>query len=156
MAKLRVGWFTFTCCEDSTILFTELLNTHWADWKDKLEFVNARVLNTRHELKDLDISFVEGAISSQEQAAKLKKIRENSKILVAIGACAVTAMPSGWRNSFDEQTKQEIAFLVDRFSHLPKVEPVSAFVKVDESVPGCPMNEQTFLAVVDKYVSNNH
>ncbi|MCR4263324.1 MAG: hypothetical protein NUV98_01220, partial [Candidatus Roizmanbacteria bacterium] len=64
MSKLRVGWFSFTCCEDSTILFTELLNTHWDEWKEKIEFVNARVLKTNRELKDLDISFVEGAISS--------------------------------------------------------------------------------------------
>jgi hypothetical protein len=26
--RLVVGWFSFTCCEDSTILLTELLNDH--------------------------------------------------------------------------------------------------------------------------------
>ena len=156
MNKLRVGWFSFTCCEDSTILFTELLNTHWDAWKDKLEFVNARVLKTNRELKDLDISFVEGAISSEEHVKKLQDIRANSKVLVAIGACAVTAMPSGWRNTFDEKTKQEIQYLVDRFSHLPRVEPLSKFVKVDDVVPGCPMDENTFLAVLNKYIQSSH
>lgn len=151
--KLRVGWFSFTCCEDSTILFTELLNTHWDQWKDKLEFVNARVLKTKGELKDLDISFVEGAISSQNHIDKLKKIRDNSKIVVAIGACAVNAMPSGWRNTFDEKTKQEIQYLVERFSHLPRVEPLSKFIKVDEIVPGCPMDEKKFLEIMDKYLN---
>lgn len=151
--KLRVGWFSFTCCEDSTILFTELLNTHWDRWKDKLEFVNARVLKTKGELKDLDISFVEGAISSQNHIDKLKKIRDNSKIVVAIGACAVNAMPSGWRNTFDEKTKQEIQYLVERFSHLPRVEPLSKFIKVDEIVPGCPMDEKRFLEIMDKYLN---
>ena len=153
MQKLRVGWFTFTCCEDSTILFTELLNTHWDSWKEKLEFVNARVLKTNRELINLDISFVEGSISSDEQAKKLKEIRDNSKILVAIGACAVNAMPSGWRNTFDEETKKEIQFIVERFSHLPRVEPLSKYVKVDESIPGCPMDEKKFLEVMEKYAS---
>ncbi|MBI4136621.1 hypothetical protein HY469_01010 [Candidatus Roizmanbacteria bacterium] len=152
MGKLRVGWFSFTCCEDSTILFTELLNTHWDEWKEKIEFVNARVLKTNRELKNLDISFIEGAISSEEHITKLKAIRDNSRILVAIGACAVTAMPSGWRNTFDEKTKQEIQFLVDRFSHLPRVEPLSKFVTVDDQVPGCPMDERVFLSVLDKYL----
>ena len=32
-SKLVVGWFSFTCCEDSTILFTELLNDHLDEWK---------------------------------------------------------------------------------------------------------------------------
>lgn len=122
MKKLRVGWFTFTRCEDSTILFTELLNDHWEMWKDKIEFVNARILKINHEIKDIDVSFVEGSISSEEQAVKLKEIRANSKLLVAIGACAVTSMPSGWRNSFTEEQKKEVQFLVDRFSHLPRVE----------------------------------
>lgn len=149
--KLRVGWYSFTCCEDSTILFTELLNTYWDQWKDKLEFVDARVLKTKGELKDLDIAFVEGAISSEEHVKKLKKIRDESKVVIAIGACAVTAMPAGWRNTFDEETKKQISFIVDRFSHLPKVEPLSAHIKVDEQIPGCPMNEEAFLAVIKKY-----
>jgi hypothetical protein len=36
--RLVVGWFSFTCCEDSTILFTELLNDHFDDWKKVIEF----------------------------------------------------------------------------------------------------------------------
>jgi coenzyme F420-reducing hydrogenase gamma subunit len=150
MAKKRIGWFTFTCCEDSTILFTELLNTHWEEWKEKLEIVDARVLKTKGEIKNLDISFVEGAISSEEHIRKLKEIRENSKIVIAIGACAVTGMPSGWRNTFDEGTKMEIAFIIDRFKHLPKVEPLKTYITIDAEVPGCPMDERTFLEIINK------
>jgi hypothetical protein len=36
--RLVVGWFSFTCCEDSTILFTELLNDHLEEWKKVVEF----------------------------------------------------------------------------------------------------------------------
>lgn len=153
MAKLRVGWYSFTCCEDSTIMFTEMLNTRWDEWKDKLDFVDARVLKSKGEMKDLDISFVEGAIVGKEQIEQIKAIRENSKVLVAIGACAVTAMPTGWRNTFDEETKKEVQYLVDRFGHLDKIEPLKTFVTVDEQVPGCPMNEQIFLDVLGKYLT---
>lgn len=153
MKKLRIGWFSFTCCEDSTILFTELLNTKWIEWKDKVEFVNARVLKTEKELKDIDVSFVEGSICSEEQAAKLKEIRANSKKLVAIGACAITAMPSGWRNTFNEQQKTEISAIMARFAHLPRVEPLSKFVTVDDVVQGCPMDEKKFLELFDRYIN---
>src|ERR671912_21099 len=37
--RLVVGWFSFTCCEDSTILLTELLNDHFDEWKK----VNERI-----------------------------------------------------------------------------------------------------------------
>jgi hypothetical protein len=51
-SKLVVGWFSFTCCEDSTILFTELLNDHLDEWKRVVEFRHLRVLKTRNTLSD--------------------------------------------------------------------------------------------------------
>ncbi len=64
--KIKLGWFSFTCCEDSTIIFTELLNSHYREWLKKIEFVHARILrkDESEEIKDMDIAFVEGAISS--------------------------------------------------------------------------------------------
>src|SRR3989338_10875214 len=119
--KLRVGWFSFSCCEDSTIVFTELLNDHWKDWKDKIELVHALVLRRKNELKDLDIAFVEGAIASKDQEDKLKKIRANAKKLISIGSCACTGMPSSQRNWFDEDRQNEIQNLLIRFKYADKV-----------------------------------
>ncbi len=36
--KLVIGWFSFTCCEDSTILLTELLNDNLDVWKKVVDF----------------------------------------------------------------------------------------------------------------------
>lgn len=152
MKKLRVGWFTFTCCEDSTIIFTELLNSHWQEWRDKLEFVHAKVLQTKNSWEEMDVAFVEGAISSHAQEEKLKKIRSLSKKLVAIGACACIGMPSSQRNAFDETTKAEIAPFLLQFHMNDRVKTVEEIVQVDDKVHGCPMNETTFLEVVNKYL----
>ena len=143
--KLRVGWFSFSCCEDSTIVFTELLNDHWNEWKDKIEFVNALILQKRGELKDLDISFVEGAIASEAQEQKLKEIRQNSKKVVAIGACACTGMPSAQRNSFNDEQKKEIDNILIRFQYAQRVKKLKDVITVDAQVNGCPMVESVFL-----------
>lgn len=152
--KLKIGWFTFTCCEDSTIIFTELLNTHYKEWLKRLDFVHAKVLkkDLNNGLTDMDIAFVEGAISSESQKEKLKKIREKSKILVAIGACAVVGSPSNQRNFFNQQQIEQIKPILDRFKYGEKVLKLSDLVKVDELVPGCPMNETKFLEVINKYL----
>lgn len=150
--KLRIGWFTFTCCEDSTIIFTELLNTHWQEWKEKVEFVHAKVIQTHNKWEDMDVAFVEGAISSDTQAEKLKKIRSLSKKLVAIGACACIGMPSSQRNTFDEATNAEIAPYLLQFHMSDRVKTVEDVVAVDAKVQGCPMNEKIFLEVVSKYL----
>jgi sulfhydrogenase subunit delta len=147
--KLRVGWFTFTCCEDSTVIFTEVLNDHWQEWRKLIDFVHARVLQANNKLENLDVAFVEGAISSEEQKKRLEEIREESKVLVAVGACAVQGMPAGQRNNFNEEQEKEIQFIMDRFHHLDKVQPLKEIVKVDADLPGCPMNGDSFVKIVE-------
>ena len=151
--KLKIGWFSFSCCEDSTIVFTELMNDHWQEWKKLFDFRHVRVLKSNNVLDDLDIAFIEGAIASDEHAARLKEIRVKSKKLVAIGACAVVGMPAAQRNYFNEKQKQEIEFLVARFQALPKVLKVSDVVKTDAEVGGCPMDPAKFLEMVNKLVA---
>ncbi len=153
--KLRIGWFSFTCSEDSTIIFTELLNKNYRNWLKKIEFVHARILrkDVAQEIKDMDVAFIEGAISSDIQATKLKKIREKTKILVAVGACAVNGAPSNQRNFFKPESFQEIKPILDKFQYLEKVLKVSDVVKVDDVVPGCPMDENIFLQIMNKYLN---
>src|SRR5687767_15905823 len=83
--RLVVGWFSFTCCEDSTILLTELLNDHLDVWKEVIEFRHMKALKTNNSLAGLDVAFIEGAISSESQANEVQRIRENAKYEVAIG-----------------------------------------------------------------------
>ncbi|MFH1376229.1 MAG: hypothetical protein ABIH25_01205 [Candidatus Woesearchaeota archaeon] len=148
--KLKIGWFSFCCSEDSTIIFTELMNDHFKEWVKIIEFQHVRVLKKNNKLEDLDVAFVEGAIASEKDAKILKKIRANCKKLVAIGACAINGMPSAQRNEFDPKRKKEIEFLIERFHMARKVRTLKDIVKVDEQVPGCPMNEETFLKVLNK------
>lgn len=150
--KLRVGWFSFSCCEDSTIIFTELLNEYYKEWLPRIEFCSALVLKKKSEIKDLDVAFVEGAITSKIQEEKLLEIRKESKKLVAIGACACVGMPSMQRNLFPDQLKKEIEEIVIRFQYTQKVRKVADVVSVDAQVPGCPMDEKAFLHILNGYL----
>lgn len=148
--KLKIGWFSFTCCEDSTIMMTELLNEHFFEWKKLLDIRHAKVLKTKNVLDELDVAFVEGAISSQNQAEKLKKIRSLSKKVIAIGSCAVTGFPAAQRNLFDEKTRSEIQPILERFKYTEKVMRLDEVVTVDDIVPGCPMETDKFLELLEK------
>jgi len=154
--KKRVGWFTFTCCEDNTIMFTELLNRYYKVWLPKIDFVHARIFRKEagKELTPMDIAFVEGAINSDRQAARLREIRGKAAILIAIGSCAVTGSPSNQRNAFNESQLEEIRPILKAFNYNEKTLKLSDVVTVDESVPGCPMNEQAFIDIMNKYLSS--
>lgn len=154
--KLRVGWFSFTCCEDSTILFTEILNNHYKDWFNKIDFVHARIFrkDDTHELKEMDLAFIEGAVSSDGQEEKLKRIREKAKIVVAVGSCAVAGSPANQRNFFNREQFDEIKSILEKFKYKEKVLKLSDIIKVDETIPGCPMDERIFLQIMNKYLNN--
>lgn len=150
--KLKVGLFSFTSDEGCSMIFLELMNNHFSEWEKLIDFKYFKLLKSKNELKDLDLALVEGAISTFKEEKKLKEIRDKSKKLVAIGSCAVNGSPSNQRNFFSEETKSEIKIVLDEFGHRDKVSALNKIVKVDDYVPGCPMDENKFLEVLNKYL----
>lgn len=151
--KLKIGWFSFTCCEDSSIILSELINDYYFDWKNKIEFVYARFLQSQNKVVPMDIAFVEGAISSYSQEEKLKKIRANSKTLVAVGACAVSGLPASQRNTFAEKEQAEIQPILKRFRYKKRVSTLEEIVPVDKKIRGCPMKEENFLETLNELIA---
>ena len=152
-SKLVIGWFSFTCSEDSTILLTEMLNDHFSEWKKSVEFRFFKALKSHNEIKDLDVAFIEGAISSPKQEKELKNIRDNSKYLIAIGSCACTGQPSAGRNTLvPEEVNFKIAYYLKQFNYSKNVQKVADFVKVDDQVNGCPMDPDKFIEILNKYL----
>lgn len=151
--KIKIGWFSFSCCEDNTIVMTEVMNDHWREWKKIFDFRHVRVLKTKNIYDAFDIAFIEGALAGPEQVESVKDIRSRSKKLVAVGSCAITGLPSGERNTFTPEQRASIDFLVTRFGALPNVLKVSDVVAVDAEIPGCPMSSEIFLEKVNELVA---
>ncbi len=114
---------------------------------------------------DVDVTFVEGAVSSAEDHEKIKHIRARTRYLVSLGDCAVTGNVPSMRNVFpvDEIAKRAYEETVTVNAGLPtqvvppllpKVRPVHQVVKVDLIVPGCPPPAQTIRFVVDKLLAD--
>lgn len=135
------------------ILFTELLNTHFDDWKHLVEFRHFKAIKTKNSLEGLDVAFIEGAVSSESQADEVKKIRANAKYVVAVGSCACTGMPSASRNAFTpEHITERIKDYMDRFDYSDKVKKLEEVIKIDDKLDGCPMNTEAFMELLYKYL----
>ncbi|MEW6749049.1 MAG: hypothetical protein AB1295_05060 [Candidatus Micrarchaeota archaeon] len=152
MKKLRVGWFTFTCCEDNAIVFVEMLNRYYFKWIEQLDFRYCKMLKSKNVLDELDVAFVEGAISNDHEKERLLDVRKRSRYVVAVGSCACTGYPSAQRNDFLPKQKESIRPFLKRWKLYEKVLKVDQVVNVDDYVSGCPMFEQIFLEVLDKYL----
>ncbi len=108
---------------------------------------------------DIDVAIVEGAVSSEDDLEKLRKMRRNARILVALGDCAVTGNVPAMRNPLPVKGILERIYVegadvckgvpTEVVPHLLKQStPLHDVVKVDLHVPGCPPPARTILYVV--------
>lgn len=152
MGKIKVGVFSFTCCEGCTVVFLEILNKKYEEYMKKIDIVNMRTLKTSKQIKPMDIALVEGAISTESEIRKLKEIRKKTKKLIALGSGATNGYPSNQRNKFSAEKKKLIQPLIKKFHQNKTIEPISRFVKVDDNIEGCPVSEQDLINKIEGYL----
>ncbi|MEK7203383.1 MAG: hypothetical protein AAB653_03640 [Patescibacteria group bacterium] len=150
--KKRVGIFSLTCDEGCSIYLIEIFNKKLFDWLKKMRLVCFLTLSDKREIKNLDIALVEGVVTSEKDKKYLEKIRNNSKILIAMGSCAINTFPSGQRNNFNNEQLEEIKDHLEKYNFLPRALALKEVVKVDDEIIGCPINEKIFVKIFEKYL----
>jgi len=112
----------------------------------------------------VDVTLVEGAVSSEDDLRKIRKVRAHTKVLVSLGDCAVTSNVPSMRNPFGVKAILNRAY-VDTVSVprpfpstiiptlLERVRPVHEVVPVDVFVPGCPPSADIIYQVLDDLLS---
>jgi NAD-reducing hydrogenase small subunit len=109
--------------------------------------------------ENVDVTLVEGAISSDEDLRRIRLVRERTRILVSLGDCAVTGNVPAMRNKFGADAVLRRAYLENVTLHpqMPRevvpplraiVRPVHEAVPVDVFVPGCPPSADLIFSVL--------
>lgn len=108
-----------------------------------IDLVYSPLVDTKAFPERVDLTLVEGSVSSEEDLEKIKKIREHTHVLIAMGDCAVTGNVPSMRNPFGTDKILQHIYLKNAPREivpalLPKVLPIHQVVEVDAFVPGCP------------------
>ncbi|MFO7761051.1 MAG: NADH:ubiquinone oxidoreductase [Thermodesulfobacteriota bacterium] len=148
--KPKTAFFEFTSCEGCQL---QLLNNEasLSDFLSLIEIVNFREAMTERG-EDYEIAFVEGSISRNDEIDRLKRIRSRADTLVALGSCACFGGVNQLKNRFaDLQWVKKTVYGANPVE-TSRVQPISAIVKVDLEIYGCPINKQEVERIVTDLV----
>jgi sulfhydrogenase subunit delta len=141
MKRPRIGVFKFTSCDGCQV---SILNLE-EDLLDLLQFFDIayfREALDKSPVREYDLGIVEGSISTDRQKKEIVEIREKSRRLMSIGACATAGGLQALRNwSNVTDYKRYVYPSPGLVSALPMSTPVSDHVYLDYELWGCPIDK---------------
>lgn len=126
------------------------------DLASRIDLVYSPLVDRKDFPDNVDITLIEGAVSSEDDLAKIRKVRAHTRTLIAFGDCAVTGNVPALRNGVGAESVLRRVYLEPDL-HTPQmpnlvvpkllnvVKPVHAVVPVDLFIPGCPPSAKTIL-----------
>jgi coenzyme F420-reducing hydrogenase gamma subunit len=149
MTRPKVAIFDFACCEGCQLqlvnLEEELVSLisviQPMEWREAMS----------EQSKDFDIAIIEGSITRKEDEERLKEIRAQAKILIALGACATMGGVNSLKNQFDlNEVRQSVYGKNASLPHLATAvtKAVHEVAPVDMKIHGCPIDPQEFGAIL--------
>jgi len=153
--KPRVAFFDFSSCEGCQLQIANL-EEEILDLINLVDVVSFREVMKEHSEK-YDIAIIEGSIMRPMDVERLKKIRKNAKILIALGACATIGGINKIRNQWPpHNVKREVYGDIDLegnpYFDAFQTKAVDEVVKVDYYIHGCPINRDEFKRIITSIV----
>ncbi len=163
MAKVRIATAWLGGCSGCHMSVLDL-DEKLVELAPAIEIVYGPLVDAKEYPENVDVALIEGAVAAEEHQHLLKKIRQNTKILVALGDCAVTSNVPGMRNQVGKETALKRAYfeLAAAQPQIPgevvtplvkTVHPLHNEVKVDVFVPGCPPSAERIYHVLGELLA---
>ena len=131
---------------------------------DSIELVYSPLVDFKQFPERVDLTLVEGAVSSEDDLKKIRHIRQHTCLLISLGDCAVTANVPSMRNPFGVKAILDSVYQQPDLLNaqvpsegvpplLQVARPVHMVVPVDVYVPGCPPSADQIYFVVSELLA---
>ena len=146
MDKPRLGIFSLTGCGGDQL---QILNMEdqLLDLINRFYIVDFQEGSSVKVEGPIDIAFIEGTVSTDHDLKRLMEIRERSKIVIALGNCAIEGCVQAMRNRETtlKQRLKEVYGVDEDFFDARLSKPITDYIEVDFSIPGCPIEKEELL-----------
>lgn len=146
--RARIAVHKFSSCDGCQLAFLNA-GEDLIELSNLVDIVHFREAGLEDPQAKVDIAFIEGSISTPEELERIKRVRENTRFLVPIGACATAGGPQALRNLAN--AKEWIAGVYPHPEHISSLDTatrIADHVPVDLELWGCPVNGRQVLGAV--------
>jgi len=144
----RVGVVKFASCDGCQLTLLDL-EDELLEIAQRFEIVEFAEATSNRSSGPFDVLFVEGSISTPEQAEEIVQLRAAATMLVTIGACATAGGIQALRNLGDHDAFRASVYPHPEYvSSLATSTPIADHVSVDAELRGCPIDPGQLLEVL--------
>lgn len=154
MGKPKVAIFSLTCCDGCQVRILDV-DEAIIDVLGAVDIVAFPLGTSGSDMKGpYDIAFVEGSVVNKDDATMLKDIRSKTKVLVALGTCAVFGGVQSIRNFGDDRKiKSDVYGKKGIYQKHTSADGLDKYVKVDFCLKGCPIEKSEFVTLVKEVLA---
>jgi NAD-reducing hydrogenase small subunit len=163
--KLRVATASLAGCFGCHMSLLDM-DEHLLALLERVEFDRSPLTDIKR-CGPCDVGLIEGGVCNVENVHVLREFRENCKVLVAIGACAINGGLPAQRNRLDIglllQQVYSTGHGLAAGSRIPddpelplplnQVHPLHELVRIDYFLPGCPPSGAAIRAFLDDIIA---
>lgn len=152
--KFKIAVHKFTSCDGCQLAFLNL-GENLLTLVDLVELVHFAEAGPINNDANVDIAFVEGSVSTPIEIERIKQVREQSNVLITIGACATSGGIQALRNFADH--KKWVADIYADPSYINSLETSTAianYVSVDYELWGCPVTSKQIIMLIRSLLFN--
>jgi len=164
MSKVRVATASLAGCFGCHMSFLDI-DEKIIDLAELVEFDRTPITDIK-EISDCDVGIIEGGVCNAENVEVLREFRKHCKILVSMGACAITGGIPAMRNHYTLTECLNEAYMdgvgvedaqIPSDPEIPmllnKVHPLHEVVKIDYFLPGCPPSADTIWTFLEELLA---
>jgi coenzyme F420-reducing hydrogenase gamma subunit len=152
MKKLKIAIYDFTDCEGCEVKLCSI-KEKLIDLVDRFDIVNWRLAQDSCKDGPYDAAIIEGTPITKSEVALLKELREKSRMIITLGACASIAGVPGIMEKKERKKWYDKIYGSDYKPRGIDALPVSAYIRVDHMIHGCPVDEDELVRTLEELAS---